>query len=165
MDTSPDGDTDLSLHKSKRRRDEDDMDEDDWDMDDEGVTKQLLSYDIYLKGNVSKSTSFFKTSGQTQRFRMFPSTERKRRVDEYGELVDVGIWIRKGKVLEAEAETEDVKDFRKRKQLEEEAKVHSSLDKCNQRYADVLYFRHNKSHPPSSSLQMLRCSWHANFFT
>lgn len=123
MDTSPDGDTDLSLHKSKRRRDEDDMDEDDWDMDDEGVTKQLLSYDIYLKGNVSKSTSFFKTSGQTQRFRMFPSTERKRRVDEYGELVDVGIWIRKGKVLEAEAETEDVKDFRKRKQLEEEAKA------------------------------------------
>lgn len=81
----------------------------DWGLDgDEGLTKQLLSFDIYIKGNVSKgATSFFKsTGGQTQRFRMFPYVEKKRRVDEYGETIDVGMWLRKGKVL-GEAESEE----------------------------------------------------------
>ena len=83
----------------------------DWHLDgDEGLTKQLLSFDIYIKGNVSKgATSFFKSAGgQTQRFRMFPYVEKKRRVDEYGETIDVVMWLRKGKVLE-EAETENGK--------------------------------------------------------
>jgi cleavage and polyadenylation specificity factor subunit 2 len=76
--------------------------EGDWDMDgDEGMSKTMLSYDIYLKGNVSKATSFFKSAdGQRERFRMFPYVEKKRRVDEYGETIDVGLWVRKGKVLE-----------------------------------------------------------------
>lgn len=76
--------------------------EGDWDMDgDEGLSKTMLSYDIYLKGNVSKATSFFKSAdGQRERFRMFPYVEKKRRVDEYGETIDVGLWVRKGKVLE-----------------------------------------------------------------
>ncbi|KIK04662.1 hypothetical protein K443DRAFT_675681 [Laccaria amethystina LaAM-08-1] len=96
----------------------------DWALDgDEGLTKQLLSFDIYIKGNVSKATSFFKNSGsQTQRFRMFPYVEKKRRVDEYGETIDVGMWLRKGKVLEEEAESDEVKDYKRRTQAEEEAK-------------------------------------------
>jgi len=91
---------------------------------DEALTKQLLSFDIYLKGNVSRTTSFFKTAaGQTQRFRMFPYVERKRRVDSYGETVDVGMWLRKGKALEEDAETEEVREAKKAKLAEEEAKV------------------------------------------
>ena len=97
----------------------------DWALDgDEGLTKQLLSFDIYIKGNVSKATSFFKNSGsQTQRFRMFPYVEKKRRVDEYGETIDVGMWLRKGKVLEEEAESDEVKDYKRRTLAEEEAKA------------------------------------------
>ncbi|EEB94265.1 hypothetical protein MPER_06944 [Moniliophthora perniciosa FA553] len=99
-----------------------DKDRADWNMDDEGITKQLLSYDIYLKGNVSKATSFFKTvDGQAPRFRMFPYVEKKRRVDDYGETIDVGMWLRKSKILEEEAESDDIKDYRRR-QAEEELK-------------------------------------------
>ncbi|KAF8528949.1 beta-lactamase-like protein [Hysterangium stoloniferum] len=96
----------------------------DWAFDqEEALTKQLLSYDIYLKGNVSRTTSFFKTTaGQTQRFRMFPYIERKRRVDSYGETVDVGMWLRKGKALEEYAETEEVREAKRAKLAEEEMK-------------------------------------------
>jgi cleavage and polyadenylation specificity factor subunit 2 len=97
----------------------------DWAMDgDEGFTKQLLSYDIYLKGNVSKGTSFFKNvGGQTQRFRMFPYVEKKRRVDDYGETIDIGMWLRKGKALEEDSEGDAVREFKRRKQVEDDAKV------------------------------------------
>lgn len=87
---------------------------------DDGLTKQMLSYDIYLKGNVSK---FFKTAeGQSQRFRMFPYVEKKRKVDEYGETIDVDMWLRKGKALEEDTESEEMKEM-KRLKAEEEAKV------------------------------------------
>jgi cleavage and polyadenylation specificity factor subunit 2 len=97
----------------------------DWAFDqEEALTRQLLSYDIYLKGNVSRTTSFFKTAaGQTQRFRMFPYVERKRRVDSYGETIDVGMWLRKGKALEEDAETEEVREAKRSKLAEDEAKV------------------------------------------
>lgn len=97
----------------------------DWTMDgDEGLTKQLLSFDIYLKGNVSRATSFFKSAGgQTQRFRMFPYVEKKRRVDEYGETIDVGMWLRKGKVLEEDAESDEVKEMKRKQQADDDAKV------------------------------------------
>jgi cleavage and polyadenylation specificity factor subunit 2 len=109
----------------RRRNGEKNADGTDWTMDgDEGLTKQLLSYDIYLKGNVSRATSFFKSAGgQTQRFRMFPYVEKKRRVDEYGETVDVGMWLRKGKVLEEDAESDEVKEMKKRQQADDDAKV------------------------------------------
>lgn len=112
----------------RRKREERGLDGADWGLDgDEGLTKQLLSYDIFLKGNVSKSTSFFKTAGiQTQRFRMFPYVEKKRRVDEYGETIDVGMWLRKGKAFEELAEDDDSKDQKRRLQLEEDAKVRFS---------------------------------------
>lgn len=113
---------------SRRRKGDKGGDGADWAMDgDEGLTKQLLSYDIYLKGNVSKATSFFKTAGgQTHRFRMFPYVEKKRRVDEYGETVDVGMWLRKGKVLEEDAESDEVKEMKRRQQADEDARVRRS---------------------------------------
>lgn len=96
---------------------------DDWgglDAADDGLSKQL-SFDIYLKGNVSRATSFFKTAdGQTQRFRMFPYIEKKRRVDEYGETIDMGMWLRTSKAFEV-AETEESKD--KKREIEDEKKV------------------------------------------
>ena len=90
----------------------------DWRIEtDDGSTKQLLSFDIYLKGNVSKTTSFFKSaSGQTQRFRMFPFVEKRRRVDEYGETIDIGTWLRKGKILDQEADDDETKESEAKKQ-------------------------------------------------
>lgn len=122
MDTT---DGDSVVLTSTRRRKADKMDDNtDWALDmDDGLTKTLLSFDIYLKGNVSKATSFFKSTGaHAQRFRMFPYVEKKRKVDEYGETVDIGMWLRRGKVFEQEAESDEVKEA-KRKQAEEEAKV------------------------------------------
>jgi len=109
-----------------RRRKTDNLDSSDWALDgDEGLTKQFLSFDIYLKGNVSRATSFFKTAGsQMQRFRMFPYVEKKRRVDEYGETIDVGMWLRKGRALEEAAESDEIKDYKRKLQQEEEAKVY-----------------------------------------
>ncbi|KAG7096747.1 hypothetical protein E1B28_004159 [Marasmius oreades] len=111
--TLGDGDDDEYEGKSHKR---DNTDRAAWNMDtDEGLTKQLLSYDIYLKGNVSKGTSFFKSvDGQAQRFRMFPYVEKKRRVDDYGETIDVGMWLRKSKILEDEANNSDPNDPRRR---------------------------------------------------
>ncbi|KXN89602.1 Cleavage factor two protein 2 [Leucoagaricus sp. SymC.cos] len=117
-------DVDDDDNRMLRRRKNDNMDSADWAMDgDEGITKQFLSFDIYLKGNVSRATSFFKSAGsQAQRFRMFPYVEKKRRVDEYGETIDVGMWLRKGRALEEEAESDEIKDYKRKLQEEEEAK-------------------------------------------
>lgn len=97
---------------------------DPWAFDaDDGSAKQL-SFDIYVKGNVLRPTSFFKAAeGQVQRFRMFPYFERRRRVDAFGEVIDVAMWMRKGKVLEEGAESEETKEAKRKKQAEDEAKV------------------------------------------
>ncbi|KAN0126510.1 Beta-lactamase-like protein [Russula decolorans] len=89
-------------------------------MDAEDSGRQMLSFDIYLKGNVSRAVSFFKSAGkENQRFRMFPYVEKKRKVDEYGEVIDVAMWVRRGQIMEEEADDEEVKE---RKRQEEEAK-------------------------------------------
>ena len=123
MDIMEDGD-ELGTGQHKRRSRKD-TDLGDWTFETEdGGVKQLLSYDIYLKGNVSKTNTFFKTEGvQHQRFRMFPYVERKRRVDSYGEVLDVGMWLRKSKIFEEEAESEEAKEAKKKKEAEEEAQV------------------------------------------
>lgn len=121
MDTAEDGKpTKSGKRRSGKRRD---MDDPGWSaaVDDDGLSKQMLSYDIYLKGNVSKATSFFKNAdGQTQRFRMFPYVEKRRRIDDYGELIDVEVWMRKGKALEEHAQDEDMKELKRLKEEEEE---------------------------------------------
>lgn len=99
--------------------------------EDSQTRAQQLSFDIYLKGNTvaRTATSFFKsgaadassaaevatdgdattnenTSAPSEgltRYRMFPMIERRRRVDAYGETLDVGAWMRRGKALEEEA--------------------------------------------------------------
>ncbi|KAG8918663.1 hypothetical protein FRC01_001733 [Tulasnella sp. 417] len=97
----------------------------DWSMDDADSARHL-SFDIYLKGNVSKAASFFKTSsGATQRFRMYPYVEKgglKRKVDEFGETLDIGLWLRRGRALDEDAESEEVKEARRKKREEDEAK-------------------------------------------
>ncbi|KAF8759782.1 Cleavage and polyadenylation factor 2 C-terminal [Rhizoctonia solani] len=79
-----------------------------------------LSFDIFLKGNVSRAASFFKTAGQASRFRMFPHIERKRRVDEYGETIDVAAWLRKDRALAVAVEAEEAREAQQKKQEEEE---------------------------------------------
>jgi cleavage and polyadenylation specificity factor subunit 2 len=127
-------DVDDEDREIKRQRKAEKAAEGDWTMDgDDGFPRQLLSFDIYLKGNVSKANTFFKNVGSTtQRFRMFPYVEKKRRVDEYGETIDVGMWLRKGKVFEEEAESEEVKTNRK-KHEEAEAQVgcHTESSFCS----------------------------------
>ncbi|KAI5124953.1 hypothetical protein M0805_007380 [Coniferiporia weirii] len=129
MDVTEDGVASMSVFAEPgvghgRRRGRKDADIGDWGFETEdGSMKQMLSYDIYLKGNVSKTTSFFKAAGvQQQKFRMFPYVERKRRVDSYGEVLDVGMWLRKGKIFEEEAESEESKEAKRRKDAEEDAR-------------------------------------------
>ncbi|KAI9001367.1 beta-lactamase-like protein [Trametes punicea] len=132
MDTTDDlkrareGPNASSRSSNKRKRGEGPgADGSEWALDndpDDGVTR--ISFDIYLKGNVAKATSFFKSAeGQTQRFRMFPYVEKRRKVDEYGETLDVGMWLRKGRVLEEDAENEETREARRRKEEEEVKKT------------------------------------------
>ena len=132
---------------------------DEWDAaGEDGTLSKHLSFDIYLKGNVSKSTSFFKSAdGQTsQRFRMFPYTEKKRRVDEYGETIDVALWLRRDKVFQHEARDEDKE---KQRILEEDARVRIHL--LSLLSADNLPTRRTprESLLQSSSLLPWRCNW------
>ena len=123
MDTGEDGKPARLNGRAKRKRDANGMsDGGEWGNEvDDSITR--ISFDVYLKGNVAKATSFFKSAdGQTQRYRMFPYVEKKRRVDEYGETVDVGMWLRKGKALEEDAESEEMKEAKRRKE-EEETKI------------------------------------------
>jgi cleavage and polyadenylation specificity factor subunit 2 len=96
-------------------------------MDAEDSGRQMLSFDIYLKSNVSRAVSFFKSVGkenQNQRFRIFPYVEKKRRVDEYGEVIDVAMWVCRGQITEERADDEGANE---RKRQEEEAKVTDRL--------------------------------------
>lgn len=87
---------------------------------------RATSFDIYVKGQQMKTTSFFRSalnSSQQARFRMFPHVERKgRKVDVYGETLDIGAWIRKGREIEEETESEEVREAKRRKKEEEEKK-------------------------------------------
>lgn len=95
---------------------------DEWDAaGEDGALSKHLSFDIYLKGNVSKSTSFFKSADRQtgQRFRMFPYIEKKRRVDEYGETIDVALWLRRDKIFQHEGRDEK----EKKRVVDEDARV------------------------------------------
>ncbi|BGO93358.1 hypothetical protein NBRC10512_005524 [Rhodotorula toruloides] len=49
-------------------------------------------FDIYVRGSYGVRSA----AGGLPRFRMFPVVERKRRVDAYGEAIDVEGWLRRG---------------------------------------------------------------------
>lgn len=94
---------------------------------------RTASFDIYVKGQQMRATSFFgggragPSAGQT-RFRMFPFVERKvKKVDVYGETLDVGAWIRKGREIEEEVESPEVREAKRRKKEEEEKQVRPPL--------------------------------------
>ncbi|CDS00298.1 hypothetical protein, partial [Sporisorium scitamineum] len=73
-----------------------------------GADTNHLSFDIYLKGNASRATSFFGSKagqegpfGLGVRYRLFPAIERKRLVDGFGEVTDVARWLSRRRALEA----------------------------------------------------------------
>ncbi|KAK9693101.1 hypothetical protein K7432_014071 [Basidiobolus ranarum] len=72
------------IARSKTIIEEDESDESESDVDDVDM-EQLLhdQFDLYLK-DATKSGGFFK---QTQSYRMFPYIERKKRFDDYGEVI------------------------------------------------------------------------------
>lgn len=86
------------------------------------------TFDIYIKGSYGVRRA---EGGGAARFRMFPVVERKRRVDAYGEAIDVDGWLMRGveddpfnkKMLEAQREQQEGK----RKREEEEADVRSKV--------------------------------------
>lgn len=99
----------------------------------EGEDARTTSFDIYVKGQQTRSTGFFRAGGNQangggvgggERFRMFPFVERKgRKVDVYGEMLDLGQWLRKGREIEEETESEEVREAKRRKKEEDEKQV------------------------------------------
>ncbi|ORX40182.1 putative cleavage and polyadenylation specificity factor subunit [Kockovaella imperatae] len=84
--------------------------------------KMQMSFDIFVKGQQMR-VGRGNQAGEMTRFRMFPHLEKKgRKVDAFGEGIDVGSWIRRGKEIEEEGETQEVRDAKKRKIEEEEKK-------------------------------------------
>ncbi|WWD04790.1 hypothetical protein V865_002861 [Kwoniella europaea PYCC6329] len=79
---------------------------------------RTMSFDIYVKG---QQTRVYNRPGEMTRFRMFPFLERKgRKIDAYGEGLDIGQWVRKGREIEEEGETEEVREKKRQKEEEEE---------------------------------------------
>ena len=64
------------------------------------------SYDIYVK-DMPRSGGFFK---HAQTFRMFPVQEPRVRVDDYGEMIDVGAYMKEEEqtAIEAAATGEEI---------------------------------------------------------
>jgi len=81
-----------------------------------------MSFDIFVKGQQMRIGRG--APGEMARFRMFPFVERRgRKVDDYGEGLDIGQWVRKGREIEEEGETEEVREAKKRKVEDEERQV------------------------------------------
>ena len=86
----------------------------------ESEEKMQMSFDIFVKGQQMR-VGRGNQAGEMARFRMFPHLERKaKKIDNYGESIDVGLWIRRGKEIEEEGETQEVRDAKRRKVEEEE---------------------------------------------
>nr|ODO01039.1 cleavage and polyadenylation specificity factor subunit 2 [Cryptococcus depauperatus CBS 7855] len=83
----------------------------------DGEDVRTMSFDIYVKGQQMK----LGRGAEMARYRMFPFAERKgRKIDQYGEGLDIGQWMRKGREIAEEGETEEVREAKKRKEEEEE---------------------------------------------
>lgn len=84
---------------------------------------RTMSFDIFVKGQQTRMGRSM--AGEMARFRMFPYIAKTRRVDSYGEGLDIGQWLRKGREIADEGknddETEEVREAKRRK-LEEEEK-------------------------------------------
>lgn len=99
------------------------------DADDDGA---LISHDVYLRGLAAQMTNFFgsgqrhrqqlviadganvsdarredeaaKRHGVGHRFRTFPVVEKRKRVDAFGEVIDVARWLSRGRLEKEEEE-------------------------------------------------------------
>jgi len=123
-----------ALDRSRRMLEADDLDSDsDSDDDDDlaatdnllaigndargGDSEIQMSFDIFVKGQQMRVTRGKEDQGG--RYRMFPYMERRgKKVDAYGETLDVGQWVRKGREIEEEGETKEVSDAKKKKEEE-----------------------------------------------
>ena len=114
-------------------------DEMDWEVlgqDEAGFGGKQQAFDIMVRPpplsntnlNAPKGAAFFKAKDQNtvsamQRVKMFPFVERRRRMDDFGEIVDVNAWLRKGKMFDEKAEDEGLKELRERRKAETAKKV------------------------------------------
>jgi cleavage and polyadenylation specificity factor subunit 2 len=95
-----------------------------------GDSEIQMSFDIFVKGQQMRVTRGKEDQGG--RFRMFPYMERRgKKVDAYGETLDVGQWVRKGREIEESGETKEVSDAKKKK--EDEGKEAVSLTQRDMR--------------------------------
>lgn len=93
----------------------------------EDATLKQMSFDIYVKGQQTKTSNFFKAHDTgAPRFRMFPFVEKRRRFDDFGEIIDVSAWLRKGRVLDQVAENDET-TMAGLKKAEQQKKVRSIL--------------------------------------
>lgn len=112
------------------------------------------SFDIYVRGKFAKRAV---PGAGLERWRMFPVVERKRRVDAWGEAIDVEGWLRRG-VEEEDEFTKSAREARERGEVgkrgrEEEEKVEVrvfSLSGCAGLWSRGLTFRtlQDKVDPP-----------------
>ena len=88
-----------------------------------------------------------------------------RLVVQHGEVVDVGMWLRKGKKFEEEKESDDAKAALVEHDAEEEAKVgiNPICNTCPLFNENVTYRKHQLNNLRSSSRQRLRFSSLAAF--
>lgn len=97
----------------------------------ENESAQQMSFDIFVKGQQTRQRGA--EVGVTARYRMFPFITRMgRKVDDYGEGLDIGQWVRKGREIEEEGETEEVREAKRRK-LEDDEKKASYLNSIRRR--------------------------------
>lgn len=81
-----------------------------------------LSFDIYVRNTAASRPN---SRLLTQRFRMFPYVERRRRVDAYGEVIDVDGWLRRGEDAGDKAKEESRREGKRERP--EDSKVRSEL--------------------------------------
>ncbi|SCV73662.1 BQ2448_6092 [Microbotryum intermedium] len=65
-----------------------------WDefLDESNLSGRAATFDIYVKGEAGVK----RVMEGLNRYRMFPVVERKRRVDAYGEAIDIEGWLKRG---------------------------------------------------------------------
>lgn len=105
-----------------------------WDefLDEDALVGQArgVSFDIYVRGEygVRKLTD----GNGLPRYRMFPVVERKRRVDAYGESIDVEGWLKRG--VDEDPLTQRAKQvLGKRTREEEEADAKAAIEEVGPR--------------------------------
>lgn len=96
---------------------------------DESDDVRTMSFDIFVKGQQMRVGRG--AIGEMTRFRMFPYVAKGRKVDSYGEGLDIGQWIRKGREIEEEGETEEVREAKRRKMEDEEKAVSQLADSAD----------------------------------